>query len=167
MVDCVLLKDFYHLLQARDLGFDDVVGRMTAKGSSPTRSRAMENGVVPAPWPPSVERTQCRAICDICRVMASSSVLPPSLLQQLLQLKTDVEMVFDLRLVSAGNDDDLFATCGDCLFHAVLDKRLVYQCQHLFRQRLGGRQKACAEAGQPEKLLCALCLSSFAILHAG
>jgi hypothetical protein len=89
-----------------------------------------------------------------------------SLLQQLLQLKTDVEMVFDLCLVSAGNNDDLFATCGNCLFHAVLDKRLVNQRQHLFRQRFGRRQKACAEAGR-RKNCFTYSVFHFAILHAG
>jgi len=35
--------------------------------------------------------------------------------------------VFDGGLASAGNDDDLVASCGQGLFHAILDDGLIDQ----------------------------------------
>ena len=64
-----------------------------------------------------------------------------ALLQHLLQFIADVEVVFDGGLATSGNDDDLIAARRHRLFDAILNDGLVNQRHHLFRLRLGGRQK--------------------------
>ena len=81
---------------------------------------------------------------------------PPDLLQQLvlagslepiLQLVGLVEIVADRVLVPIGDEDQRIAARLDRLVNRILDQGPVDDGQHLLGHRLGGRKKACAEAG--------------------
>ena len=143
-----LLEDFDHLLQARHFGLDDVIRQNHRKRFVAHQVAGHKNCVSQAHGLLLPHIRDARHMRYLSRHGQQFGLAP--LLEQLFQLKADVEVVFDFRLVSAGNDDDLFAACGDCLFHAVLDQRLVYQRQHLLGQRFGRRQEPCAEAGRRE-----------------
>ena len=67
--------------------------------------------------------------------------------QKVFQLKGDVKVILNGPFASPGDDDDLLYATGHGLFHHVLDDGLVYQGEHLFGLRLGGRQQAGAQAG--------------------
>src|SRR2546428_11695966 len=54
-------------------------------------------------------------------------------------------MVDNRALAAAGDHDDLLDSARDCLFDAVLDRRLVDERQHLLRLRFGDRQEARAK----------------------
>jgi hypothetical protein len=59
-------------------------------------------------------------------------------------------MIFDGLLAAPGDDDDLIATGGHGLFHAVLNDGLVDQREHFFGLGFGGGEKARAQAGGGE-----------------
>ncbi len=63
------------------------------------------------------------------------------------QFVADVEVVFDGLFAAAGDDQDLVATGGHGLFHAVLDDGLIHQREHFFGLGFGCGQEARAEAG--------------------
>ena len=67
-------------------------------------------------------------------------------LEERLELDRDVEVILDRVLAAAGDEDDVVHAGGDRFFDAVLDDRLVDERQHFLGLRLGGRQKAGAEA---------------------
>ena len=73
-----------------------------------------------------------------------------TLLEFFLQLVTDVEVILDRALATAGDHNNLVTTGIECLLYSVLNDRLVHQGQHLFRLRFGGGQEACAETGSGE-----------------
>jgi hypothetical protein len=50
-------------------------------------------------------------------------------------------------LAAAGDEAELLDAGGARLLDRVLDQRFVHHRQHLLRQRLGGGEKAGAEAG--------------------
>src|SRR5258708_6930425 len=80
-------------------------------------------------------------------------VLPAALTKVVLELQRSVEMVDDGPLATAGDHDHLFDAAGDRFLHAVLDRRLVDQGQHLFRLRFGGGQESGAEPGRGDDRL--------------
>ena len=67
------------------------------------------------------------------------------LLEVVLELEGAVEMVLEAPLAPPGDDQDVGDTDRHCLFHHVLDGRLVDQRQHLLRLGLGRRQEAGTE----------------------
>src|SRR5277367_110610 len=70
-----------------------------------------------------------------------------TLFQHFFQLVADVKMVLNGLLATAGDDDDLVASRGHGLFHAILNNGFVHQWEHFFRLRFGGGQKAGAQSG--------------------
>ena len=80
-------------------------GRITAKGSSPTISRAHQTA-----WPrPSGSCWRVKLVCAGFRqvaLSASSSVLPRSASVS-FELVGDVEMILDHRLVAAGDENEM------------------------------------------------------------
>ncbi len=83
----------------------------------------------------------------------AEEVFPPALAKVMLELQRSVEMVDDGALATACDHDHLLDTAGDCFLHAVLDRRLVDQRQHLFRLRFGGGQESGAEPGSGDDRL--------------
>ncbi len=71
-------------------------------------------------------------------------------LQQALQFSRHVEMVLDGVFAAPGDQGGVGDAGGDGLLHHVLNHRLIHQRQHFLGLGLGGRQKACAEAGHGE-----------------
>jgi hypothetical protein len=69
-----------------------------------------------------------------------------ALLEGALELVGAVEMVLDGRLAAAGDEDELLDAGCLRLFDGVLDQRLVDDRQHLLGHRLGGGEKAGAQA---------------------
>ena len=67
-----------------------------------------------------------------------------------LQLELPVEMVFDDRLVAAGDEDEMLDAGLARFVDDMLDQRPVDDRQHLFRHGLGGRQEPGAEPGNGE-----------------
>ncbi|MNC55716.1 hypothetical protein D3C75_1052620 [compost metagenome] len=62
--------------------------------------------------------------------------------QHRLKLIRRVEMVFDRVLGGVGNQNDFFDPGSHAFVDNILDQRLIYDRQHLFRDRLGRRQHA-------------------------
>ena len=81
--------------------------------------------------------------------MFSSAVLPAGL-ELAFQFVGGVVVVLDGALVAAGDEDHVADAGGVGLFDGVLDQRLVDHRQHFLGLRLGGRQKAGAEARHGE-----------------
>ncbi len=67
-----------------------------------------------------------------------------------LQLELPVEMVFDDRLVAAGDEDEMLDAGLARLVDDMLDQRPVDDRQHLFGHGLGGGQEPGAEPGNGE-----------------
>ena len=122
-------------------------GSSTAKGSSPTISRAHQTA-----WPrPSGACWRVKLVCAGRRQvghqrLAVPSVLPRSL-QRVVELIGDVEMILDDRLVAAGDEDEMLDAGLARLVDHMLDHGPVDDRQHLLGDRLGGRQKTRAETG--------------------
>jgi hypothetical protein len=76
-----------------------------------------------------------------------------ALAQGRLDLEGGVEMILDRVLGAPGHEIELVDAGGLGLFHRILDQRLVDDRQHLFRHRLGRRQKAGAEPRHREHRL--------------
>ena len=121
-------------------------GRSTAKGSSPTSSRAHHTA-----WPrPSGSCWRVKLIDPAVGAFALQFLerrLLAALAQRRLELVGDVEMVLDRRLVAAGDHDEMLDPRRARLVDRVLDDRAVDHGQHLLGHRLGRRQEAGAEAG--------------------
>ncbi len=83
---------------------------------------------------------------ETLRTVASRSFLPRRF-EQMLQLKTDVEMILDGDLAAAGDDNNILHAGMNRLFHAVLNQRLIDQRKHFLGLRLGCRKKSGAEPG--------------------
>ena len=73
-----------------------------------------------------------------------------ALAQRVFQLVGEVEMILDHRLVAAGDEDEMLDAGGAGLIHHMLEGGPVDDRQHLFRDRLGRREKASAETGDGE-----------------
>ena len=87
-------------------------------------------------------------------------ILLLSRIEQILQLETDVEVVFNGRLAASGDYDDVPDPGVNRLFDPVLDDRLVDKRQHLFRLRLGGRQETGTQTGGRKN-----CFANFRCWH--
>ena len=59
--------------------------------------------------------------------------------QQIFQLETNVEMVFNGGLPTASYDNNVRNTGVNCLFHSVLDKRFIHKWQHFLGHCFGSR----------------------------
>ncbi len=68
-------------------------------------------------------------------------------LDLVFQLVTDVEVVFQSTLATAGDDGNLSQARVQCFFNAVLDQWLVYHRQHFFRHGFGRWEEASAVTG--------------------
>ncbi len=139
-----LVVDFDHLLEARHLGVDDVVGKNDGKGLVADKFFGGQHGMAQA---------QRFFLADVGNVNHVGDVLNDrqqvgfaALLEHHLQLVADVEVVFDGALAAAGDDDDLIAAGGHRFLDAVLNDGLVDQREHFLGLRLGGREEARAEA---------------------
>ena len=88
---------------------------------------------------------QVRDLADFVR-----QVLLAAALEEGLELLRHVEVILDRVLAAAGDEDDVRDAGLHRFFDAVLNGRLVDERQHLLGLRLGGGQKAGAEAGGGE-----------------
>src|SRR3989441_191701 len=77
----------------------------------------------------------------------------PFFFKKSLERGRRIEMILDGILAFAGDDNDVLDSRRDALFRDVLNLRLVDDGEHLFGLRLGGGQKARAEAGGREDRL--------------
>ena len=71
----------------------------------------------------------------------AQQVLLVGLGQRLEEFGIVVEVVFDGRFAAAGDEQDLFDTVRNQLFHDILHDRLARDRQHFLGLRLGGRQQ--------------------------
>ena len=121
-------------------------GSSTAKGSSPTISRAHQTA-----WPrPSGACWRVKLVAPAAgrsAIKAAYSALLAAPLQRVLELVGDVEMVLDDRLVAAGDEDEMLDARLARLVDDMLEHRPVDDGQHFLRHRLGGGQETRAEAG--------------------
>ena len=117
--------------------------RMTAKGSSPTSARH-QHRVAEAERLALADVGEVDQVRDLADFLEQVACRAP---RERLELHRDVEMILDGVLAAPGHEDDVVDARGDCFLHAVLDDRLVYQRQHLFRLRLGGGEETSTEAG--------------------
>ena len=119
-------------------------GSRTAKGSLPTISLAMKDGVAEA------ERFGLAGEGDLGELRDGACDLEQRGLvlggERGFELGGPVEVVFHRGLAAAGDDDDLGAAGGYSLFDAVLDERLVDEAEHLFGRGFGGGEEAGAQA---------------------
>ena len=58
-----------------------------------------------------------------------------------VQFELDIEMIFNRAFIAARHKDKVLYPSGTSLIDNVLDDRTIHHGQHLFGDRLGGRQK--------------------------
>ena len=123
----------------------------TAKGSSPTCSRATRDRVAES------ERVLLADVVDVAEVRRLldllQQVVAALLLQVVLELEVAVEMVLDRPLAPPGDDEDVGEPGPDRLLHHVLDRRLVDDREHLLGLALGHRQEPGAESRRRDHCL--------------
>ena len=73
--------------------------------------------------------------------------------QRVVELELEVEMIFDHRLVAAGDEDEMLDAGFPRLVDDILDDGPVDDREHLLRNGLGGRKKPRAETGHRENCL--------------
>ena len=82
---------------------------------------------------------------DIANLLHHRQQLVLAMLAQVqLQLQIIVEMILNRALVMPGDDQNILDSRSQCLFNDILNRRLIYNRQHLLRTSLRRRQKACA-----------------------
>ena len=80
-------------------------------------------------------------------LQAGQLVVLAALRQRVVELELDVEMVFDDRLVAAGDEDEMLDAGLARLVDDILDDRPVDDRQHLLGDGLGGGQEPRAKTG--------------------
>ena len=86
-------------------------------------------------------------------LQAGKLVVLAALRQRVVELELDVEMVFDDRLVAAGDEDEMLDAGLARLIDDILDDRPVDDGQHFLGNGLGGREEPRAETGDRENCL--------------
>jgi len=140
-----LLERLDHLLEARHLRVDDVVGQDNGEGLVVDQFLCHQDGVAEA------ERLGLARVGDAGQVVDRVDDVEQRLFmfgfEVGFEFGAGVEVVLHGGLAAAGDDDDLGAAGGDGLLDAVLDQRLVDEAEHLLGHGLGGREEARAQAG--------------------
>ena len=150
MVAAVLVVGLDHLREARLAAVVQHVGEQQ-------RERLVADDIARAPH--GVPETERRLLAREARragsgklaaaSSASSFVLPRSA-SVALELRLEVEMILDRRLVAPRHEDEMLDPGGTRLVDHMLDHRAIDDGQHFLRHRLGRRQEACAEARHGE-----------------
>ena len=117
---------------------------MTAKGSGPTSDCGDQHGVAQAERFTLTDVREVDQVRDVPNL--GEQLFLAARLEERLELDRDVEMILDRVLAASGDQDDVGDAGRDRLFDAVLDDWLVDERQHLFRLRLGRREKPRAES---------------------
>ena len=142
----VRLIDADHLLQAGNLGFDQVIGEMHHEGLITHHGARAKHRM------PEAER---RGLANVdagrggreYAAQRIEQVFFTLFLQRSLELGAGIEMILDCALRAAGDEHQGFGARGNRFFDRVLNERLVDDRQHLLRGRLGCRQKTGAASG--------------------
>jgi len=71
-------------------------------------------------------------------------------IKQRFKFKSNVKMVFKSSFPATGDKEYLLNTGGNSLFNNILNKRLIYEREHLFRGCFSGRKKTGAKTGNRE-----------------
>src|SRR5579883_1471229 len=122
-------------------GIVTISGRRTANGSLSTISRAHQTA-----WPrPSGTCRSGKISPERAELLEFAASL-----QRFLKFISDVEVIFDHRLVAPGHEDEMLDPglarfLDDMLEHRTIDKR-----QHFFRDGFCCREESCAEPGDRE-----------------
>ena len=88
--------------------------------------------------------------CRLHALQAGKLVVLAALRQRIIELEMDVEMIFDDRLVAAGDEDEMLDAGLARLIDHILDHRLVDDRQHLLGDGLGRGQETGAQTGDRE-----------------
>ena len=134
-----------HLLQARRVAVNEIVGQVNIERLVPDRRAGAKHRVTQPQRYPLAQENAARRWGQNCAHRGQQFGLS-GLLQRLLQFGIDIEVVFDTPLAGGRDEDQLLRTCRDRFLHRVLDQRFVDDGEHFLGRRLGRRQKTAAAA---------------------
>jgi hypothetical protein len=142
MVDWV--ESFDHLLHAGDGGVDDVVGQEDGERLVADDLFCLKDGVAEPERFGLAGVGNAGEFGDSARDFEEGGFIFCG--EGGFKFGTAIEVVFHGGFAAAGDDDDLVAAGGYCLFDTVLDERLVDEAEHLLGHGLGGGKEAGAHA---------------------
>ncbi len=139
-----LVENLDHLLEAGDLGVDDVIGEEDGEGFVADEFAGHEDSMAEA------ESFFLANVGDVDHIGDGAHDLEQirfvALFQHAFELIADIEVIFDGLLAAAGDDEDLIAAGGHGFFDAVLDDGLIDQRKHFLGLSFSCGQEAGAEA---------------------
>jgi hypothetical protein len=142
----VLVMDLNHPLQQDVPGINQVITEQDSERLLPHMHLGAEHCV------PKTSGVKLAHIVHVGEVRGVQNLLKATLVTFLFELSFDfccpVEVVLQSILVAPRNHQHIVETGIDRFFHHILNRWLVDNRKHLFRHRLGGRQKASAKAGR-------------------
>ena len=134
----MLLEVLAHLLEAADLAVNEIVGQVHEEWLVADGALRAQHGVAEAERDALPHEDAGRLGRDDVANEAEQIVLA-GLGQLPLELGIGVEVILDGAFRRARDEHQALGACIECLFHRVLNQRLVDDRQHLLRRCFGGR----------------------------